>query len=602
MPDTTSGATLALLKRFAGYYRPHVKLFTLDMTCSFMLAGLELVFPIITRYLIQTVIPDKNLALMIWLIVCLVGLYLFVALLNYIINYWGHVVGIRMEADMRGEVFSHLQTLSFRFYDGNRTGQLMSRVVNDLNDITELAHHGPEDVFLSVFMLAGSVAVLSAIDWRLTLAMCLIIPFMAWFAIARRGTMSDAFRKERERIADVNAQLENSISGNRVVKAFTNEDFEIRKFNGTNNLFKQAKYYAYRRMASYMTGLGFLTNVLNVLVVGFGGYLIYRQIIDLADLLTFILYINLILQPIRRLTNFTQQFERGMTGFKRFTQIMDETPEIIDAPGSIELSDVRGEIAFENVSFSYDDQEHVLKGIDLRIEAGKTLALVGPSGAGKTTLCNLIPRFYEVKDGVITVDGIDIRNVTLKSLRKNIGIVQQDVFLFTGSVRDNIMYGKVGASEEEVIEAAKLANIHDFIIGHADGYDTYIGEKGIRLSGGQKQRLAIARAFLKNPPILLLDEATSSLDNETEVKIQAALERLSRDRTTLVIAHRLSTIKNADEIVVLTDEGIKERGTHERLMALDGIYAGLYRAQFKGFVPDDVDDVLLKKVREIGRN
>jgi ATP-binding cassette, subfamily B, bacterial len=575
-----------LLRRFARYYRPHLGLFTLDMVCALFLAGLELTFPLITRYMLNQVIPNKDLSLMIWLILSLVMLYLCVAGLRYIINYWGHVVGIRMEADMRRDLFSHLQTLSFRFYDNNRTGQLMSRVVNDLNEITELAHHGPEDLFLSVVMLSGSIGVLATIEWRLAAAMLVLIPFMAWFAVTKRAGMSNAFREVREKIADVNAQVENSISGNRVVQAFTNEQFEIEKFHQSNTRFKQAKYFAYRHMAVFMTGLEYMTSMLNVLVVAYGGYLIYQGVITVADLLAFILYISLILQPIHRLTNFTQMFERGMSGFRRFAGLMDEEPDIADAPNAVELENVHGDIEFRNVSFSYNDQEHVLQNVSLTIEAGKTLALVGPSGAGKTTLCNLIPRFYEIRGGSISIDGTDIRDVILSSLRRNIGIVQQDVFLFTGSIKDNILYGRVDASDDEIVRAAKRANIHDFVASLVDGYDTYIGEKGLRLSGGQKQRLAIARAFLKNPPVLILDEATSSLDNETEIKIQTALEELSKGRTTLVIAHRLSTIKNADEILVLTDEGIRERGSHEELLDQGGIYAGLYNGQFKGYVPD----------------
>ncbi len=579
--------TRALLRRFAAYYRPHLKLFVLDMICATLIATLELVFPLITRYILQSVIPDRDLPLLAWLIAGLVGLYLLVAVLNYIINYWGHVVGIRMEADMRRDIFSHLQTLSFRFYDNNRTGQLMSRVVNDLNDITELAHHGPEDVFLSTIMLAGSVCVLAAIDWRLTLVILAIIPFMTWFAVVKRGGMSHAFRRVREEIAEVNSGLENSISGNRVVQAFTNEDHEIGKFQHSNTRFKEAKYFAYRHMASFMTGLTFLTNMLNVAVVGVGGLLIYHAGIDTADLLTFLLYVGLILQPIRRLTNFTQQFERGMSGFRRFVEIMDTRPDLVDHDDAEELDRVCGEIEFRGVTFSYDSGTHVLKGIDLRIPAGSTIAVVGPSGAGKTTLCNLIPRFYEIQAGRITIDGKDIRSVTLRSLRRNIGIVQQNVFLFTGTIRDNIRYGRVEATDEEIVAAAKNANIDEFVRSLPDRYDSEIGEKGIRLSGGQKQRIAIARAFLKNPPILILDEATSSLDNETELQVQAALDELADGRTSLIIAHRLSTVKNADEIVVLTDDGVVERGSHAELLARGGIYTGLYRAQFNGYLVDE---------------
>ena len=572
-----------ILRQFAHYYRPHLRLFTIDMVCALGAASLELVFPIITRHMLNEVIPTRDIAQLLWLVAVLIGLYLVVAVLTYVINYWGHVVGIRMEADMRRDIFSHLTRLSFRFYDRNRTGRLMSRVVNDLNEITELAHHGPEDIFLSAIMMFGSLGVLFAIEWRLALVMLAFIPVMVWFAVSQRGAMQTAFREVREKIADVNAQVENSISGNRVVQAFTNEQYEIGKFQESNTLFKHAKYYAYRRMSRFMTGLGFLTNALNVAVVGYGGYLIYLGIISAGDLVAFVLYIGLILQPIRRLTNFTQQFEQGMSGFKRFMEILDETPEILDAPGARELTNVQGHIEFRDVTFSYDDDAHVLKHLNFDVPPGRTVALVGPSGAGKTTMCNLIPRFYDVSAGSITIDGIDIRDVTQSSLRRAIGVVQQDVFLFTGTIKENILYGDVGATESQVVEAAHRANIHEFIVSLPDGYDSEIGEKGVRLSGGQKQRLAIARAFLKNPPILLLDEATASLDNETEAKIQEALYELSAGRTTLVIAHRLSTIRNADRIVVLTDEGIAEVGSHSELMAAGGLYRDLYDAQFRGY-------------------
>lgn len=590
LSDNTERATASwsLLRRFVRYYRPHLRLFALDMTCAFGVAAMHLAYPMVTRYILTEAIPDRNLPLVLWLIVAMVGIYMISAALQYIIHYWGHVVGIRMEADMRRDIFSHLQRLSFRFYDQNRTGQIMSRVVNDLNEITELAHHGAEDMFLSIVMFAGSLVVLFSIEWRLAVAMLAIVPVMAWFAITRRSNMATAWREVRQQLADVNSQLENSISGNRVVQAFTNEKHEIGKFNKSNTLFKTAKYGAYRHMAVFMTGIGFLHQIMNVIVVGVGAVLIYYDIISVADLLTFLLYVNLILTPITRLTNFTQQFEQGMTGFRRFAEVMDETPDIVDSPDAKPLDGVVGRVAFENVTFAYDQGEHVLRGVDLEIPAGHTVALVGPSGAGKTTLCNLIPRFYDVSEGRITIDATDIRTVTLESLRGTIGIVQQDVFLFAGSVRDNIIYGDVEASDEQVIQAAKHANIHGFVESLPDKYETYVGEKGVRLSGGQKQRIAIARAFLKNPPILVLDEATASLDNETEVLVQEALAQLATGRTTLVIAHRLSTIRNADHIVVLTDDGIAEQGSHERLMRNRGIYNRLYNAQFKGFVPDSV--------------
>lgn len=564
-----------ILKRFASYYKPHMKLFIADMACAFSMASIDLLFPIITRYLIQQVIPSGNMKLLFMIIAGLVGAYLVRLGLNYFINYYGHIMGVRMEYDMRRDLFSHLQTLSFKFYDNVRTGHLMSRMMNDLNEITELAHHGPEDIFLSVVMLTGSIIILSAIEWRLTLIVLALVIVMAWFAITRRTKMSRAFREVRKKVANVNSQLESSISGIRVSKAFKNEDYEKQKFNIGNEEFKVSKNESYRYMAQYASGIDFISDMLNVSVMAFGGYFVYIKLIDFADLLAFLLYINLAVQPVRRLAQFVQQFESGMTGFERFAEIMEEKPEIVEKENAIRLRNVKGEIEFKNVTFSYNEGQNVLKDVSLRIPAGKVVALVGPSGGGKTTLCNLIPRFYDVEDGSIEIDGYDIRDLTLKSLRENIGIVQRDVFLFAGTIKENILYGRVDASDDEVIEAAKLANIHEFVMSLPDGYNTYVGERGIQLSGGQKQRVAIARVFLKNPPILILDEATSALDNQTEVIIQEALEELSKGRTTLVIAHRLSTIRNADEIIVIDKEGIRESGTHDELMALNGLYAEL---------------------------
>jgi len=454
-------------------------------------------------------------------------------------------------------------------------------MVNDLNEIAELAHHGPEDLFLSLIMLIGSFFMLITVEWRLALIVYVLVPVMLWFAIKYRRKMNEAFKDVRVKIADINAQLENSISGIRVAKSFTNEEYEKEKFRAGNKRFRNSKYVSYKSMAVFQTGIEFFSTMLNVVVISAGGYFIYRGLMNVADLLAFMMYVSVFLQPIRRLSNFMQQFESGMTGIERFAEIMEIKPEITDAPDAVELTDVKGDIEFQNVSFSYDGNEKVLENINIRIPAGKTVALVGPSGGGKTTLCHLIPRFYEVKEGRILIDGRDIREYTLKSLRKNIGLVQQDIFLFAGTIGENILYGNVEASREEMIEAAKRANIHDFIMSLPNGYDTNVGERGIRLSGGQKQRISIARVFLKNPPILILDEATSSLDNETEIRIQQALEELSKGRTTLVIAHRLSTIKNADEIIVLTEDGIVEQGTHEQLMEKRGVYYNLYQAQFK---------------------
>jgi ATP-binding cassette subfamily B protein len=576
-----------LLRVFASYYKPHLRLFVIDMVSAFCVAAIDLIFPMMTREVVGKVLPSGQMRTFWLFMAAMAAIYLIRTGLQYVVQYWGHILGVRMEYDMRRDLFSHLQTLPFRFYDKNRTGHLMSRMVNDLNEITELAHHGPENIFLSTVMLVGSFFMLLSVEWRLALILYLLVPFMAWFAIRYRERMNKSFKDLRVKLADVNAQLESSISGIRVSKSFTNEEYEKEKFGRGNQRFRSSKYTAYKHMAVFHSGMEYFSSMLTVVVVAAGGYFIYRKWMEVADLLAFIMYVSVFMQPINRLTNFMQQFESGMTGLERFVEIMDVKSVIVDLPGAKELENVRGDVEFHNVSFSYDGNEKVLKNINIKIPAGKTVALVGPSGGGKTTLCHLIPRFYEVKEGSITIDGEDIKNYTLKSLRRNIGLVQQDIFLFAGTIRENIRYGRVDATEEEIIEAAKRANIHDFIESLPDGYDTQVGERGVRLSGGQKQRISIARVFLKNPPILLLDEATSALDNETEIKIQRALEELSKGRTTLVIAHRLSTIKNADFILVLTEEGIQEKGTHEELMEKGGIYADLYNSQFKDYISDE---------------
>ena len=504
---------------------------------------------------------------------------------QYIVAYWGHLLGVRIEHDMRRDIFSHLQTLPFSYYDNNKTGHIMSRIVNDLRDITELAHHGPEDIFISMVMLLGSFFILLNIEWRLTLIIFAFIPVMIGFAIRKRKKMEKSFREVRHKIADVNAQLENSISGIRVAKSFTNEDYEIEKFDQGNYAFSNARKQSYKVMAEFITGIGIISNLLNLIVISLGGYFVYRRVIDVGDLFAYTLYVNFFMQPIRRLTDITQQLQDGATGFERFLEIMSIEPDIIDNEDAIELANVSGEVKFENVSFSYNNgEESVLSNINLTIEKGKTVAIVGPSGAGKSTLCHLIPRFYDINSGRILIDDIDIKDIKLKSLRGNMGLVQQDVFLFTGTIKENILYGQPSASDDEVIAAAKKASIHDFIVSLPHGYDTYIGEKGVMLSGGQKQRISIARIFLKDPAILILDEATSALDNETEAMVQKSLENLSKGRTALVIAHRLSTIKNADEILVLTSEGVVEQGRHEELLQQDGLYSHLYNSQFKGLV------------------
>ncbi len=564
-----------MIKRFIKYYKPHKTLFILDMICAFFAALCDLVYPMITRNLINDYIPNKALRLIIIWVIILVVIYIIKYFLNYFIQYYGHVVGVRMQADMRRDVFSHLQDLPFNYFDENKTGQIMSRIINDLMDISELAHHGPEDLFLSVIMLVGAFIVLGTISLPLTIIIFAFIPFLVFFAAKKRVKMSDAFTKTRVEVAEVNANLENSISGIRVSKAFVNTKYELNKFQKGNFSFQKAREKAYKTMAEFFSGTSFILDILNVVVFLAGGLFFYFGKINMGDFAAFILFVSMFLNPIKRLINFVEQYQSGITGFKRFLEIMDQEKEK-DSDNAKNITDVKGVIDFKDVTFSYDDKKLILSGLNLHIDSGKTVALVGPSGGGKTTLCHLIPRFYDIDKGDIYLDGKNIQEITLKSLRKNIGIVQQDVFLFTGTIYDNILYGNVNATYEEVVDAAKKANIHDYIESLEDGYETYIGERGIKLSGGQKQRISIARVFLKNPPILILDEATSALDNATEIQIQQSLETLCKGRTTLIVAHRLSTIKNADEILVLTDDGIAERGSHETLLKENGIYANLY--------------------------
>lgn len=577
-----------MIKKFISYYGPHKKLFALDMVCAFLVASLDLVFPMVTRNILNEALPQGNIRKVFMFAAILTILYIFKLLFNYIVEYWGHVVGVRMQYEMRKDIFSHLQTLSFKYFDNNKTGHIMSKIINDLMEISELAHHGPEDLFISAVMLIGSFIALCTINVNLTLIVFSTLPLMIWFAMSRRIKMSEAFRTVRKEVANVNSTLENSISGIKVSKSFTNEEYEMDKFDEGNEQFKQSRQYAYKYMANFSSGIKFLVDMLNVIIIGFGGYFIYRNLINIPDLVAYLLYIQFFMQPIRKLTSFVEQYQSGMAGFERFVELMNIEPEIVDKDNAIVLENIKGDIELRDVTFSYNDKASILSSMSLHIQSGKTLAIVGPSGGGKTTLCHLIPRFYELTDGDILIDGHSIKDVTLKSLRQNIGIVQQEVFLFAGTIKDNILYGRPEATDDDVIEAAKNANIHDFIISLYDGYDTNIGERGVKLSGGQKQRMSIARVFLKNPPILILDEATSALDNATEIVIQKSLENLSKGRTTLVVAHRLSTIRNAHEIVVITDNGIQEKGTHDELIKTNGIYSTLYNAQFKGYMPDEI--------------
>ncbi len=568
-----------MLKRFAAYYKPHMAIFIADLVCALLLAGADLFYPMITRQMIDKYIPDRMLTeLLVWAGV-LTGLYFLKIALNYFVNYYGHVMGVKMQSDMRKKVFSHLQELPFEYYDNNKTGTIMSRIVNDLFDVSELAHHGPEDLFLSAVLLIGSFVLMSSINFPLTLIVFASVPFFLAYTIHKRRRMSKAFSDTRVEVGEVNAILENSIAGIRVAKAYTNSAYEIDRFEQGNGRFVDARRRAYKVMGEFSAVTAFMTDFLNLVVLVSGGLFVYFDKIELGDFAAFILFVNVFMTPIRKLIGFVEQYQNGMAGFARFCEIMDVQAEK-EAVNAREVGVLNGAIEFEHVSFAYDAHSVVLSDVSLSIPEGRRVALVGPSGAGKTTICNLIPRFYELSDGRILIDGIDVADMTLTSLRKNIGIVAQDVFLFTGTVFENIAYGKPNASLAEVEEAAKEANIHEFIMTLPEGYETFIGERGVKLSGGQKQRISIARAFLKNPPILILDEATSALDNATELAIQQSLDRLCKGRTTLIVAHRLSTIKNADEIIVIDEEGIRERGDHATLMALNGIYTTLYNSQF----------------------
>lgn len=569
--------------RFASYYRPHLPLFLLDMVCALVISGVDIVYPLIAdKALDEYIFPGAStLRPFLILIAVSVVMHVIRAVCSYIVTYYGHVLGVYIEADMRRDVFSHLQTLGFSFYDRSRTGKLMARCTTDLFDVVELAHHGPEDLFISVVTFIGSFIAMATLNWRLALVLIATVPLMVAFVMYLRKRLNTTSRKVKESVAVINADIESAISGVRVAKAFTNEEYEIEKFECGNENYIRAKGKNYKAMGQFMSGMEFFTTILKVIVLGVAGVLIIRSKgnMTVEGLVVFLLYISSFTTPIRKLAMFMEQYTMGMAGFRRFVEIMDTEPTIFDEDGAIKLENVRGDIEFQDVSFAYDNGRKVLDGISLTVPHGKSVALVGPSGGGKTTLCHLIPRFYDVTSGSITVDGRDIREVTLRSLRGSVGIVQQDVFLFAASIRDNIRYGRLDATDEEVIEAAKAAEIHEDILRMPDGYDTIVGERGIMLSGGQKQRVSIARIFLKNPPILILDEATSALDSATEARITEALERLSRGRTTLVIAHRLSTVRNADEIIVIDETGILERGTHDELIAKGGAYKLLHDAQ-----------------------
>ncbi|WP_080845848.1 ABC transporter ATP-binding protein [Cytobacillus gottheilii] len=570
-----------MIRRFFTYYKPHKKLFIIDFSSAVIVALLELGFPLAVQWFIDDLLPDENWAMIVSVSAGLLAFYVTSTFLQYIVNYWGHMLGINIETDMRQQLFNHVQRQSFRFFDNTKTGHIMSRVTNDLMDIGELAHHGPEDLFIAVMTFFGAFGIMLTINVKLAIVSIIIMPFLIWLIAYCNVRMNKAWKKMYGEIANVNARVEDSVSGVRVVQSFTNEKFEIARFMKDNQTFRKAKLGAYKIMSYSSSGIYMMTRLITLLVLVYGAWLSFTGELTHGQLVSFILYVNVLLKPIDKISALMELYPKGMAGFKRFTELIDTEPEVEDRKDAIEVSTLRGDIRFEDVSFSYDEHKSVLKDIDLTIRAGETVAFVGPSGAGKTTICSLIPRFYDVSNGSIKIDGMDLRDMTKQSLRAQIGIVQQDVFLFTGTIKENIGYGNLDASDEEIYEAARKAHLEDFIAALPFGYETQIGERGLKLSGGQKQRLAIARMFLKNPPILILDEATSALDTETERIIQAALTELAKNRTTLVIAHRLATIRNADRIVVVTEEGIAEEGSHDELIEKGGIFANLHKVQFQ---------------------
>lgn len=574
----------ARTKKFLSYYKPYLGLFASVMLCAFVVAGITLILPLGTRYITKNILEGNALnalseiykvgALMVVLIIGHTAC-------NFYVDYRGHAMGAMMERDMRNELFDHYQKLSFRFYDEQRTGQLMSRITNDLFSLAELYHHGPEDYLIYTIKFVGAFVVLLNINAELTVVVFLFLPILAFFSLYFNKLLNETFRQNKERVADVNAQVEDTLAGIRVVKSFVNEELEKKKFSYENDRFLESRKSTYLNESWIYQVVGAITQLITVALIVFGGISISRASLDLPDLITFLLYIANFIEPIQKLTHMTEQFQEGITGFQRFMEIIETEPEIQDSANAIGIQNVRGHVEFRNVSFRYrDDHSHVLKDISLKVNAGDYVAIVGSSGVGKTTLCSLIPRFYEVREGEVLLDGVNIRNISLRSLRRNVGVVQQDVYLFAGTVFENIQYGQPGATEAQIIEAAKKANAHEFISSLPDGYHTDIGQRGVKLSGGQKQRLSIARVFLKDPPVLIFDEATSALDNESEGVVQKSLDALATNRTTFVIAHRLSTIRNAKRILVLTDQGIEEQGTHAELMDADGTYARLYNMQF----------------------
>lgn len=569
-----------MLKRFMAYYKPHKLLFFFDMLASLAVAAIAITYPMITRTMLNTYIPDNNIRMVVICGGALLCVYLLRMGLNYFIQYYGHVMGVKMQAQMRSDMFNHLEKLPYSFFDNHETGKIMSRMTNDLMDISELAHHGPENLLISSISIIASFVYLCTINWWLTLIVFACVPFLILITMLLRKKMRSAFMRSRQSIGEINAALESSITGIRVTKAFNNSEIESGKFEEGNKKFVHARTDAYKAMGQFHSGTSFINDIFNVVVLIAGGFFLSKGFIQVGDYTAFTISVGLFIGPVMTLIGFMEQYQNGVTGFQRFLEIMDAEPEK-DDPDAEEMKVAEGHIEFKNVNYSYSEGEEVLKNVSLDIKKGEKFALVGPSGGGKTTICHLIPHFYDVKDGQILIDGKDINKITRSSLRANIGIVQQDVYLFNASIRDNILYGRPGATEEEVIEAAKRANIHNYVMSMPEGYDTVIGERGVKLSGGQKQRLSIARVFLKDPAILILDEATSALDNTTEILIQNSLDELCKGRTTIVVAHRLSTVKNADEIAVVSDGKIIEQGSHDSLIAMNGVYANLYKLQFR---------------------
>lgn len=570
-----------MIRRFFTYYRPHRRLFVIDFSSAVIVALLELAFPLAVQWFIDTLLPGGNWNMIVGVSIGLLLLYVISTFLQFIVNYWGHKLGINIETDMRQQLFQHVQKQSFRFFDNTKTGHIMSRITNDLFDLGELAHHGPEDLFIAAMTFVGAFWIMLTINVKLALITMIIVPFLIWLITYTNLKMNAAWKNMYSDIADVNARVEDSVSGIRVVQSFTNEDYEIERFTTNNRKFRRAKLTAYKVMSFSASSIYMLTRLMVLVVLVYGAWLSFRGTLSYGELVGFVLYVNVLFKPIDKISAILELYPKGMAGFKRFTELMDQNPDVVDREDAIEVAHLKGNIEFRDVTFSYDKNKPVLEDIDLKITHGETVAFVGPSGAGKTTICSLIPRFYDVNHGGIFIDGIDIRDMTKKSLRSQIGIVQQDVFLFTGTLRENIAYGSLGATFEDIVRAAKQAHLEDFIASLPDGYETQIGERGLKLSGGQKQRIAIARMFLKNPPILILDEATSALDTETERIIQGALADLSKNRTTLVIAHRLATIRSADKIVVVTEDGIAEEGSHDDLIEQGGIFANLHKVQFE---------------------